>query len=135
MHPKVILCLDDERIVIDSLQTQLQLNFDNTHVFEFAESAEEAFEIIDEYFENDGLGILVIVSDWLMPGINGDEFLIKVHKKHPRIVKLMLTGQADESAIKKAEKEANLFKCLQKPWDEKELVSSIKEAIEKAEKA
>ena len=42
---------------------------------------------------------IIIVSDWLMPGMKGDEFLIQVHQKFPHIVKVLLTGQADSEAI------------------------------------
>ena len=64
-----------------------------------------------------------------MPGIKGDEFLIKVHQKFPRIVKIMLTGQADEDAVEKAIKQANLHRCLHKPWDSDELIETIKSGL------
>jgi hypothetical protein len=41
----------------------------------------------------------------------------------------MLTGQAEKSAIERAEKEANLFKCLNKPWDEQDLIDTIIEGL------
>ena len=64
-----------------------------------------------------------------MPGMKGDEFLIKVHKLYPGIVKVMLTGQADNQAIKRACDEANLFKHIPKPWDENELIQTIKSGL------
>jgi|JFJP01.1.fsa_nt_gi Response regulator containing CheY-like receiver, AAA-type ATPase, and DNA-binding domains len=69
-------------------------------LYEFAESAAEALEIIDEFCE-DEVNILVIVSDWLMPGMKGDELLIKIHQKYPQIVTVMLTGKADQAAIER----------------------------------
>ena len=125
---KVILCVDDEKIILDSLKTQLKAHFGDTYAYETAENASDATEIIDELSE-DGFMILIIVSDWLMPGIKGDEFLISVHKKHPEIVKVMLTGQADEAAIKRAVEKANLFKCLHKPWSDEELFETIEEGL------
>ena len=41
----------------------------------------------------------------------------------------MLTGQADEEAVKRAFDEANLHRCLQKPWSESELIETIKTAL------
>lgn len=124
MNKQVILCVDDEKIILDSLRKQLKNKFGNKYLYEFAENAEDAFEIIDELTIEE-FDILVIVSDWLMPGMRGDEFLIKVHKKYPRIVKVMLTGHADEQAILNAKKNAALHKCIYKPWSEEELVSTI----------
>lgn len=128
MAKKSILCLDDEPTILTSLKGQLKRNFGSQYSYEFAESPEEALELIEELME-EGVELLLIVSDWLMPEMKGDEFLIQVHKKFPGIVKVMLTGQADGEAVKRAEKEANLFKCLSKPWNETELVDTITRGI------
>ena len=72
---KAILCIDDETIILDSLREQLEKNFGEDFIYETAESAEEAFEIIDE-LEEDGIEIAIIVCDWLMPGMKGDKFLL-----------------------------------------------------------
>jgi CheY-like chemotaxis protein len=54
----------------------------NNYIYEFAESAEEAWEVIEELTE-DEVEILMIVTDWLMPKTKGDEFLVQVHQKYP----------------------------------------------------
>ena len=130
MAKPVILCVDDEKIILDSLKAQLKEKFGNVYMYEGAENADDAMEVINELSE-DGCEILVVVSDWLMPGIKGDEFLIALHKKHPKIIKLMLTGQADEEAIERARKHANLHQCSHKPWTEEELVEAIKTGMAK----
>jgi response regulator RpfG family c-di-GMP phosphodiesterase len=89
-----------------------------------AESAVDALELIEELSDN-GHSIVLIVSDWLMPGMRGDEFLIKIHHKFPEVIKIMLSGQADEDAIERAFTQANLYKCIKKPWSEDELVGGI----------
>lgn len=124
MSKKVILCVDDEEIILTSLRDQLQNHFGSRYMYEFAESADEALEVISELNE-DGLEILIIVSDWLMPEMKGDEFLIRVHRQFPGIVKVMLTGHADEEALERTRKEANLHRCLYKPWDEEELIETL----------
>jgi len=128
MSKPMILCVDDEQVVLQSLKTQLEEAFGDDYLYEVAEDADEALEVINELNE-DSLSIILIVSDWLMPGMKGDEFLIKVHHKFPKIVKIMLTGQADESAIKRVQEEANLHSCLYKPWSEEELVETIKSGL------
>ncbi|MFB2924106.1 MULTISPECIES: response regulator [Aerosakkonema] len=128
MSKPVILCVDDERVILQSLRTQLKAAFGDDCIYEMAEDPDEALEVIKELTE-EGINITMIVSDWLMPGMRGDEFLIRVHKQFPNIVKVMLTGQADESAIERAKTEANLHSCLLKPWSEAELVQIVKSTL------
>ena len=128
MPKPVILCVDDERVILQSLRTQLKAAFGDEYTYEMAEDPDEALEVIDELSE-EGISITIIVSDWLMPGMKGDEFLIRVHQQFPNIIKVMLTGQADESAIQRAQEEANLHRCLFKPWSEAELVETIKSGL------
>lgn len=129
IEKKVILCIDDERIILQSLRDQFVRNFGNDYIYEFAESGDEALEVIEE-FDADHVQILVIVSDWLMPEMKGDELLIKIHQKFPKIVKIMLTGQADEKAITRAREEANLYCYISKPWEENSLITAIKTGME-----
>ena len=125
----MILCVDDEQVVLQSLKTQLEEAFGDAYLYEVAEDADEALEVINELHE-ESINIILIVSDWLMPGMKGDEFLIHVHQQFPNIIKIMLTGQADESAIKRVQEHANLHSCLFKPWSEEELVETIKSGLE-----
>ncbi len=130
MPKPVILCVDDEKIILETLKRQLKEEFGKTYSYEFADNADEAMELIEE-LEEENVKIIVIVSDWLMPGKKGDEFLIDVHNSHPKIVKMMLTGQADGEAVERAKKQANLHCCLHKPWSHAELVEAIKSGLEK----
>jgi CheY-like chemotaxis protein len=124
----VILFVDDEILVLNSLKIQLKNEFGDTYLYEVAESADEALEVIEE-LEKTTTPILAIVSDWLMPGIKGDEFLIHVHQRYPHIIKVLLTGQADDAVIERAKTEANLHSCLHKPWEGKELIEIIKSGL------
>jgi len=128
MAKAVILCVDDEPVILDSLKIQLKNAFKDAYTYEVAENADEAMEVLEECHV-EATDVIVIVSDWLMPGIRGDEFLIKVHQKFPKIVKVMLTGQADETAIARATEQANLHRCLHKPWQAEELIETIKSGL------
>ena len=128
MLKKAIVCVDDENIILNSLGEQIENIFGGEFIYEFAENASEGMEVIEE-LANDDINVLIIVSDWLMPGKKGDEFLIDVHKKFPKIIKVMLTGQADESAVENAKKNANLFAYLSKPWTTEQLEKVIKEGL------
>ena len=124
MEKGVILCVDDEVIVLTALKDQLRRAYGSDFVVEVAESAEEALELLDELSEQ-GHKVLVIVSDWLMPGMKGDEFLVQAHQRFPTVVKIMLSGQAEQSAVDRVRREAALHEFLAKPWNAAELVESI----------
>lgn len=128
MNKCVILCVDDEQIVLKSLESQLLHEFGVQYHIELAEGGEEALELLDE-LGADGYRTLVIISDWLMPEMKGDEFLIKAHKRFPHVLKLMLTGQADSEAIERTREEAHLHRLINKPWDVSELIDAIKSGL------
>ncbi len=129
MSRKAILCVDDEPMILKSLKGQLVRHFGSQYLYEVAQSADEALDVIDE-LEERGADIVLIVSDWLMPNIKGDDFLIQVHQHHPHIVKIMLTGQASPEAVERAITEANLYCCLTKPWEEDVLIQTLQQALE-----
>ncbi|EGK88567.1 response regulator [Microcoleus vaginatus PCC 9802] len=130
MSKPVILCVDDERIILDSLRTQLTAEFGDAYTYEGAEDAEEALDVISELSDEE-TSVILIICDWLMPGIKGDELLIRIHQSYPHVIKIMLTGQADEVAIDRAKKQANLYRCLSKPWLESDLLETIRSGLSK----
>ena len=128
MEKGVLLCVDDEIIVLTALKDQLRRAFGSDFHIDVAESAEEALELLDE-LALDGHKLLVIVSDWLMPGMKGDEFLIRAHERFPSVVKIMLSGQAESAAVDRARREADLHDFLSKPWNAAALVESINQGL------
>jgi CheY-like chemotaxis protein len=129
MNKPVILCVDDEPDILNTLKMQLKNEFKNDYFYELAESGDEALDLLKDFQEE--VQVIVVISDWLMPGIKGDELLIKVHQKYPKIIKVMLTGQADAAALQRAVTEADLYCCLYKPWKSKELIETIKSGLAK----
>jgi CheY-like chemotaxis protein len=121
---KAMLFVDDEPMILHSLKVQVKKHLGDSYRYEFAQNAEEAWEVIEELHEQ-GSKILLMVSDWLMPGVKGDELLIQVHARFPDIITVLLTGHADEHAVERARQEANLYHCLRKPWDECELIQTL----------
>jgi CheY-like chemotaxis protein len=123
-----VLCVDDEQVILTSLTEQIRGHFGKRFTYETALDGEEALEVLDELSE-EGVKTLVIVSDWLMPGMKGDELLIEIHKRFPNTVKVMLTGQADSEAVERAKREAELYGYLQKPWSRDELLGVIESGL------
>ncbi|MEA1917846.1 MAG: response regulator [Campylobacterota bacterium] len=125
---RAILCVDDEEFVLRALSQDLEKNFSDDYTIELAQSAKDALEILDE-LEEDSINVVIIISDWLMPGMKGDEFLIEAHKKFPKVIKILLTGQADKDAIQNVKDYTNLKDVIAKPWDSIELIKLIKNEL------
>ena len=78
-----IVCVDDEQIILNQISTQLEEEFAHQCTIEYAESAEEALELMEEITEEGGL-IRLVISDQVMPGMPGDRFLEIVHQQYPQ---------------------------------------------------
>lgn len=128
MKKSIVICVDDEKIVLISLKAQLQRSLSSEIRIETAESAEEALSIVEEALNNN-FDLPVIISDQIMPGMKGDEFLSIVHQKSKKTLNILLTGQADADAVGRALNSARLYRYISKPWDESDLVMTIKEAL------
>ncbi len=123
-----IVCVDDEQMVLVSLRDHLTHYLRDQCVIEVAESGEEALELVPELIE-DGYEIPLIISDQIMPGMKGDELLIKLHQQYPDMMKIMLTGQASADAVGRAVNQARLYRYISKPWEPQDLALTTKEAI------
>ncbi|MCG8537712.1 MAG: response regulator [Pseudomonadales bacterium] len=124
MTKPYILCVDDERTILMSLRAQLRHWYKDKYNIEIAESAEEGLELIKELLD-EGEQIAVVISDWLMPGMKGDEFLILVHEHYPELTKIMLTGHADPEAVERTKQLTNLSGCVNKPWTQADFYSVL----------
>ena len=129
MSKPIIICIDDETLVLDSLKIEFRKFFNHNCLYEFANSGEEGLEIVANIQEESPDSKKIVISDWWMPGMKGDEFLIAVHQKYPEITTIMLTGQASEAAIIDVKEKANLHRCIRKPWEYQNLMNIIKQII------
>jgi two-component system, sensor histidine kinase and response regulator len=125
---QAIICVDDEDIILEALKDQLGSFFDHQYLIETSTTAEEALEIYDELKES-GYDVPVVISDYLMPAMRGDELLIKVHEKNPKTLKILLTGHANIEGITNAINKANLYRYIPKPWDKDDLILTVREAV------
>jgi response regulator RpfG family c-di-GMP phosphodiesterase len=123
-----ILCVDDEKVVLDSLKKELNKSFKDMLGVEIAESADEALELIRELLKNN-YEIPIVICDWLMPGMKGDELLFEVHKILPNTRKILLTGQATSEGVGNAVNKAKLYAYIAKPWQFEDFELTITEAF------
>jgi len=124
MKDKVLL-VDDDDMVLAGLKRQLRNQFS----IDTALSGEEALKQVQQNGP-----YAVIVSDYMMPGMNGVEFLSHVKKTNPDTVRMMLTGTADMPTAIRAVNEGSIFQFHPKPCPADTLCQAIQSAIGKYRK-
>jgi DNA-binding NtrC family response regulator len=124
-----ILVVDDEPILLLAIKRELRLKFGSSYIYETAISAEDGLAAIDR-LEKDGEELVLAISDWLMPGMKGDEFLKIVHETCPQVKLVMLSGHADASQMEALSGEAELFAFLSKPYQSSQLFDIVHRALE-----
>lgn len=123
-----IICVDDDELILISLKQELMAYYNGQFQYETALNAEEALLLIDELVA-EKIHINLIIMDWLMPGMNGDEFLMKVNEQYPEIRALIVTGYEDILAVSKARHKINLSGVITKPWSSDELIQKVASVI------
>ncbi|MCC3406178.1 MAG: response regulator [Microcoleus sp. PH2017_10_PVI_O_A] len=128
MKKPVIVCIDDEPDVLNSLKIELKKAIGDRCIIETAEGGEDALELLED-LQADEYEIALVLSDYIMPDIKGDELLKKIHERSPETLTIMLTGQADLEALSNAIKYAKLYRYIPKPWQNEDLKLTVVEAI------
>jgi CheY-like chemotaxis protein len=125
---RAILLVDDEAVLLMAMRQELRLAFGSSYKYETALSAEQGLEAIGRLVR-EGVEVAMVISDWLMPGMRGDEFLKRVHSDRPAIKLAMLSGHAEDSQMRRLKEEAGLFAYLTKPYGRGSLVSMVRAAF------
>ena len=128
MNRSAIICVDDEEIILSSLGKQLKRSLGKDYEIALASSGYEALDLCAE-LEAEGITIALVISDQIMPRMSGDEFLIKLHASYPKTLKILLTGQTRTDSLGNIINEASLYRYINKPWDETDLLLTVKEAL------
>jgi putative nucleotidyltransferase with HDIG domain len=117
-----ILCVDDEPNILSALRRMFMLA--GFEVEEASSGAEALQKLEQKEFH-------LILSDMQMPEMNGADFLAQVRQRWPKVMRLMLTGTADLKAAISAINEGEIYRYLTKPWNDEEVVSTVKAALER----
>ena len=124
---QAIICVDDERSILTALQQQIMRAFSDTFILEFAESGEEALEILEE-FTRKNIRIAAVITDEMMPGMKGHELIERIASLSAGTPCILLTGYA-ESEVMNHVTGSNMAHCVSKPWDSEELIELVKKSI------
>lgn len=119
--PPTVLFVDDEPHVTQALKRALHKE---PYAILCAASAEEALDLMARQ------PVDVVISDELMPGMVGSEFLALVYRKYPDIMSIMLTGHANLEVALRAINEGHVYRFLTKPCNELELRLTIRQAVQ-----
>jgi len=125
----VVICVDDEMMILTSLREQLRDLSELGVTVEFSSDGQDALDLLDELL-SDGEEVPLFISDHIMPGLKGDEVLREVYRRSPNTRCMLLTGQADLDAVKRAINQANLYRYMSKPWEQEDLLMTARSAIE-----
>jgi len=128
MPRKTILIVDDDAIILLALRQELRLRFGEAYAYETATSGMKGLERAAAIGAA-GDELAIVISDWLMPGMKGDEFLRKVHELAPAARLVMLTAHADESDMERLSRDVRIEAFLRKPWDPERLFSLVSAAL------
>jgi two-component system chemotaxis response regulator CheY len=126
MEKLYIICVEDQREVLNTIVEQLSL-FEELIVIEECESAHEAMELI-ETIDEQGDHIAIVISDHVMPGQSGVDFLVALKEdfRFEQTKKILITGQATHHDTIQAINQAAIDFYIEKPWNMDDLVGNVK---------
>jgi DNA-binding NtrC family response regulator len=119
-----VLILDDEPLITQTLEALLE-EVDSVRVT-VHNSPEEAVAALGERSYS------VVISDFLMPGMDGITFLKKVRELQPGASRILLTGYADKQNAIRSINEVGLYHYIEKPWDNESFLLVLRNALERA---
>lgn len=119
-----ILMVDDEPRILDGLRRNLASHY----TIEVALSGADGLSVL-EHNRGSSDPFAVVVSDMMMPNMNGAEFLAQVRDVAPEAVLMILSGQADLRSTVAAVNNSNLFRFIAKPCSPHALRTAIDDAL------
>ena len=126
-----VVVVDDQRHVVNALKRELYNAGYNAVGYT---SVQDALH----YIHNDK-GVFALITDFMMPGVTGDKFLMEVQKERPALPCIVITGMATADTIQKLTESAKVTRVIPKPWDSDILLETLesfkKPRGEEAEKA
>ena len=117
-----LLFVDDEPGILSSLRRLFRPH--GYRIF-IAEGGAAGLEILEKE------QIDLVISDMRMPEMDGAAFLKEVRNRWPKVMRILLTGYADITSTVAAINQGEIYRYISKPWDDNEIVTIVREAIER----
>ena len=121
---RTLLMVDDDAASLAAMEKGLRSEQYNVLT---ANNAQQGFDHLANH------DVDVVVSDFHMPGMNGNDFLERVRRLHPKATRIMLSGQSDVQSLIGSVNGAAIHKFLTKPVALRDLKQSVREAIHQQE--
>lgn len=118
---RTVLFVDDEQSIRNAIE-RLYLERGDVRCL-FAASGQEGLDILKRE------EVSVVVSDYMMPGMRGVEFLSRVKGASPDTLRIMMTAFADLSIAVDAINKSEAYRFITKPWNNQELMAIVDEAL------
>lgn len=118
-HRPAVLLVDDERPYLEMLRAGLNKEFE----VQLASNTEEA-EMRMNLRDYD-----VVVSDHLMPGEKGLDFLVRACEQHPKTHRILMTGYINPELLSRSVGVAKLSRCMLKPLGVSDLAKVLREVL------
>jgi response regulator RpfG family c-di-GMP phosphodiesterase len=122
LAPATLLFVDDEPSILSALR---RLFRPHGYRILVAESGAAGLAILAQEHVD------LIISDMRMPEMDGATFLKQVRQQWPNTVRILLTGYADVTSTVAAINEGEIYRYISKPWDDDEIVKTVREALER----
>src|SRR5208283_3401799 len=119
-----VLLVDDDPLILEGLKRALHKETYRVHC---ACSAKEALDILSHD------KIDVVVSDEMMPGMLGSDFLGLVCAEYPETIRIILTGHPNLDTALRSINKGHIYRFLIKPCSGMELSLAIKQAVQQRE--
>jgi len=119
-----VLCVDDEPNILSALR---RLFRGSGYRVVTAGGGEAALAVLEAE------PVDLVISDMRMPGMDGAHLLEQVRNRWPDATRLLLTGYADVQSTVAAINRGEVYRYITKPWNDAEVLLTVREAFERAE--
>jgi signal transduction histidine kinase/DNA-binding NarL/FixJ family response regulator len=127
MSKLVVICINDEPAILESLKAELKRALGDNCSIETLVSGLEAIELLA--LQQGECEVALVLADYIMPDVKGGELLEQIYRRSPHTLKIILTDEADIAALGNAIHRSKLHRYIAQHWNSEDLKFTVLEAI------